>query len=94
MTWFEKLILKRWLKEIELNINGFRKMAKGYESMGGFKEVKETLEKYHVDLGIPDELLERGRKAELKFVEICKELAECYEELLSAIERKVSDENT
>ena len=92
MTWFEKLILKRWLKEIELNINGFRKMAKGYREEGGFKEVKETLEKYHVDLGIPDELLEEGRKLELAHAEICLKLADKYEQLLQYVKKRVGIE--
>ena len=84
--------MKRWIKELELNINGFRKMAKGYREEGGFKEVKEILEKYNLDLGIPDDLLKEGRELELQHAEICLKLADKYEQLLQYIKKKANVE--
>jgi len=89
MGWIEKQILKRWIKELRLNIDVFRRNAKAYIDEGGFKEVKETLRKFRVDLEIPSELMEEGRRLELEYARVASELADKYEQLLRYIEKEV-----
>jgi hypothetical protein len=84
---FEKLLLKKWCKELEENIKGMRHMSKAYVEQGGFREVSETLEKLKAGDVFPKELLERGRQAELKFADACAELAECYQQLLDFVKK-------
>ena len=84
---FEKLLLKKWCKELQLNVDGLRKMADDYRREGGFREVSETLEKLKAGDVFPKELLERGRQAELKFADACAELAECYQQLLDFVKK-------
>jgi len=84
---FEKLLLKRWLKELQQNVDGLRSMSKAYVEQGGFREVSETLEKLKAGDVFPKDLLERGRQAELKFADACAELAECYQQLLDFVKK-------
>ena len=87
MSLFQKMILKRWIKELQLNIEGFRRNAKAYISDGGFKEIKETLDKYNFNLSIPSELMKEGRRLELQYAEVAIKLADKYEQLLQHIRR-------
>jgi len=82
---FQKMTLKRWIRELQLNIDGFRRNAKAYISEGGFKEVKETLEKHNFNIDIPDDLMKEGRRLELQYAEIAMKLADKYEQLLQYI---------
>ena len=77
--------MKRWLRELKLNVDGFRRNAQAYIKDGGFKEIKETLQKRNVDFGVPEELLKEGRKLELQYAEIAMKLADKYEQLLQYI---------
>lgn len=88
--WVENRLIKRWIKELETNINGMRKMANDYREHGGFKEVAETLASEGAAELIPQKLLEDGREAELNFAEACSRLAQCYENLLMAVKEKLS----
>lgn len=84
---FERWLLRKWLRELQLNVDGLRKMANDYRREGGFREVSETLEKLKAGDVFPKELLERGRQAELKFADACAELAECYQQLLDFVKK-------
>ena len=92
MNLFQKMILKRWIKELQLNIEGFRRNAKAYISDGGFKEIKETLDKYNFNLSIPSELMKEGRRLELQYAEVAIKLADKYEQLLQHIRKEVGIE--
>ena len=92
MNLFQKMTLKRWIRELQLNIDGFRRNAKAYITEGGFKEVKETLEKYNFNLDIPDDLMKEGRKLELQYAEIAMKLADKYEQLLQYIRKEAGIE--
>ena len=81
--------MKRWLRELKLNVDGFRRNAQAYIRDGGFKEIKETLQKRNVDLGIPEELLKEGRKLELQYAEIAMKLADKYEQLLQYVKKRL-----
>ena len=89
---FQKMVLKRWIKELQLNIEGFRRNAKAYISDGGFKEIKETLDKYNFNLSIPSELMKEGRRLELQYAEVAIKLADKYEQLLQHIRKEVGIE--
>jgi hypothetical protein len=89
MGWLQKQLVKRWIKELEENVRGLRRMGEDYKSMGGFKEVAETIEKLGATDVFPKELLEQGRQVELKFAEACIELAECYQQLLDFVKKIV-----
>jgi hypothetical protein len=84
---FERWLLRKWLRELQLNVDGLRKMADDYRREGGFREVSETLEKLKAGDVFPKDLLERGRQAELKFADACAELAECYQQLLDFVKK-------
>jgi hypothetical protein len=86
---FEKLVLKRLIRELQANIDGMKKMSKDYESNGGFKEITELVDKFNAGEFIPRELLSKGRQAELKFAEACAELAEYYQQLLNHVKKQV-----
>jgi len=92
LEWFKKGLIKRWIKELDKNIEGMRKMAEAYRQEGGFKEVSETIAQYGVEtsLAISKQLLEEGRKAELEFADACEKLAVCYESLLMKIKEAVA----
>ena len=92
MSLFQKMILKRWIKELQLNIEGFRRNAKAYITDGGFKEIKETIEKQGFDLNIPSELMKEGRRLELQYAEVAIKLADKYEQLLQHIRREAGIE--
>jgi len=92
MNLFQKMILKRWIKELQLNIEGFRRNAKAYITDGGFKEIKETIEKQGFDLNIPSELMKEGRRLELQYAEVAIKLADKYEQLLQHIRKEAGIE--
>jgi len=84
---FEKFLLKRWLKELQINVDMMRKMANDYRSSGGFKEVAETLDKFKAGELIPYELLAEGRKVELEFADVTERLANAYQKLLDYVKK-------
>jgi hypothetical protein len=84
---FEKWLLKKWLKELQINVDMMRKMANDYRSQGGFKEIGETIEKFKAGELVPYELLAEGRKAELEFADANERLANCYQKLLDHIKK-------
>lgn len=88
--WIENRMIKKWIKELEVNIQGMRKMANDYREEGGFKEVAETLAEAGASDVLPKKLLEDGRVAELAFADACERLAQCYENLLMAVKEKLS----
>lgn len=92
MDLFQKMTLKRWIRELELNIRGFRRNARAYINEGGFKEIKETLEKHGFGLDIPEDLMEEGRKLELQYAEVASRLADKYEQLLQYIKERADVE--
>ena len=83
----EKWLVKKWIKELQANIDGMRKMANDYRTSGGFLEVAETLEKFKAGDLVPRELLADGRKAELEYADACERLADCYQKLLNHIRK-------
>jgi prefoldin subunit 5 len=87
MGWIQKQVLKRWIKELQQNIDGMRSMSKAYKESGGFKEVGETIEKFKAGELVPYELLAEGRKAELEFADANERLANCYQKLLDHIKK-------
>lgn len=89
LSWFKKSIAKKWIRELQANVDGIRKMSMDYRSQGGFKEVAETLEKMNAGELVPKDLLDKGRKAELNFADACEELANCYQQLLDIIREKL-----
>lgn len=90
LRWLNRRLIKKWIKELEINIEGMRKMADDYREHGGFKEVAETLASEGAVELIPQKLLNDGREAELNFAEACSRLAQCYENLLMAVKEKLS----
>lgn len=88
--WIENKLIKKWIKELEVNIQGMRKMANDYREQGGFKEVAETLAKAGAVELLPKKLIDEGRVAELAFADACERLAQCYENLLMAVKEKLS----
>jgi len=88
--WLQKKLVQRWIKELEANIAGMRKMANDYREQGGFKEVAETLSKFGSQELIPKQLLDDGRQAELRFADACDRLAQAYENLLMQIKKAIS----
>ncbi len=80
-------MLKRWLKELQINVDMMRKMANDYRSSGGFKEVAETLDKFKAGELIPYELLAEGRKVELEFADVTERLANAYQKLLDYVKK-------
>jgi hypothetical protein len=82
---FEKWLLRKWIKELQVNINAMRKMANDYRSQGGFKEIGDTIAKFKAGNVIPYELLAEGRKAELEFADANERLANCYQKLLDYV---------
>ena len=85
----EKWLVKKWIKELQANIDGMRKMANDYRTSGGFLEVAETLDKFKAGDLIPYELLAEGRKTELEYADVCEHLADCYQKLLDHIKKLV-----
>lgn len=88
--WLQKKLIEKWMKELEANISGMRKMANDYREQGGFKEVAETLAKAGAEELMPKALLEDGRRAELGFADACERLAQAYENLLMEIRAKIN----
>jgi len=82
MFWFKKHIVKKMLKELEMNINGMKKMANAYKTSGGFLEIANLIRKEKAEDIIPKDLLEEGRKAEEEFADVCDRLADCYQRLM------------
>ena len=80
-------MLKRWLKELQVNIDVMTKMANDYRREGGFKEVADTLEKFKAGELIPYELLAEGRKVELEFADATEKLANAYQKLLDHVKK-------
>jgi hypothetical protein len=83
----EKWLLKKWLKELQINVDVMRKMANDYRSQGGFLEVGETIEKFKAGELVPYELLAEGRKTELEFADVTERLANCYQKLLDHVKK-------
>ncbi|MEM2281264.1 MAG: hypothetical protein QXZ68_04675 [Candidatus Bathyarchaeia archaeon] len=88
--WLQKRLVQRWIKELEANIDGLRKMGNDYREQGGFKEVAETLAQSGRQELIPKQLLDDGRQAEIRFADACDQLARAYENLLTYIRRQIS----
>ncbi len=88
--WIQKKLAKKWIDELEKNVEGMRKMADAYRNEGGFKEVAETLKTAHAEELLPKQLLEEGRQAELAFANACEKLAQSYENLLMKIKETLS----
>jgi hypothetical protein len=87
MGWIQKQVLKRWIKELQQNIDGMRSMSKAYKESGGFLEVGETIEKFKAGELVPYELLAEGRKTELEFADVTERLANCYQKLLDHVKK-------
>lgn len=89
--WLQKKVVKSWLKQLDENIAGMKKMANDYREKGGFKEVAETLTKISAEGLIPKKLLDEGRQAELEFADACSKLATYYEKLLLYIKANIEN---
>jgi hypothetical protein len=84
---FERWLLRKWVRELQANVDGMKKMSKDYQSSGGFKEVAEMLEKFKAGELVPYELLAEGRKTELEFADVTERLANCYQKLLDHVKK-------
>jgi hypothetical protein len=89
---FEKWLIRKWCKELQLNIDAMRKMADGYRKEGGFMEISETLDRYKAGGLIPSELLSEGRKTELEYADVCERLADCYQKLLDYVKKMIEQQ--
>jgi hypothetical protein len=88
----ERWLLKKMLRELQVNVDMMRKMADGYRKEGGFMEISETLDRYKAGGLIPSELLSEGRKTELEYADVCERLADCYQKLLDYVKKMIEQQ--